>query len=432
MTRLFLVRRGLESYTGPFSLEEFVRRYEAMDFSLQDEVSGSFGPWIPLDNLPALKKNYPDVAKIVRDRFLGGWSGNETTSLSRSASSDRNSKKRARRKNRRAYALSALVLFLALAFLGMTVFLKQNKSLIFSGLSESQNLRKELSQIDDLNLLKEKMTPVLPEILQQMTKSRLTYKNLIGVVRVYAFQFYDGSLPGQRVLSLSGVSKALAPSVCSLSEWQKQWEIAGDFSSNFAAASADPSAYWARILFWNPHAIKWRQDPSLKLDPRSYYEGCLMMALKALSLNQTIGPGLKPELSERLETIIAIIGGRDRAVEANPFGTLGFLSCLDRAKNLEESNLCRVKKTEQKTLDTLAETYRNLAELRLMIQKTPKDQLGRAVNKFIQERDLRDTLNQVGLEAEKSLTDILSSGGISLGDAVKQVAAKYQEINENY
>ncbi len=69
MTRLFLVRRGLESYTGPFSLEEFIRRYEAMDFSLQDEVSGSFGPWIPLDNLPALKKNYPDVANCARTVF---------------------------------------------------------------------------------------------------------------------------------------------------------------------------------------------------------------------------------------------------------------------------------------------------------------------------------------------------------------------------
>ncbi len=41
-----------------------------MEFGLQDEVAASFGPWISFDNFPALAKTYPELSRLVRERFL--------------------------------------------------------------------------------------------------------------------------------------------------------------------------------------------------------------------------------------------------------------------------------------------------------------------------------------------------------------------------
>lgn len=432
MTRLFLVRRGLESYTGPFSIEELVRRYEAMDFSLQDEVAGSFGPWIALDNLPALKKNYPEIARIVRERFLGGWSASDSVGQIINKNGERSAQKSRRKKRKFSYLLSGILVSVALSVGGAAVYLQKNKSFFISNQSEINNLKKELDKIEDLTAFKDKLTPMLPDIIKQMSKSRSSYRSLIGFVRIYAFQFNEGVVSNFKPSLLSGLSRNAAPTDCSLTEWQNQWQSVSDLNGQLGVSLADGNTWWVKILFWNPHWMAWRQDSTLKFEPRSYFEGCLMMAQKALETNQTLTPDAKSEILERLEVIGAILNGRDRSVEANPFGVLGYISCLDRAKNLDELNLCKLKKTDQKSLDTAAETYRSLTELRLTLTRTSKDQVSKSVTKLIQEKDLKATLSQPGLEAEKYLSDIMATGTTSLSEAIQKTQDKFPEVNENY
>src|SRR5258708_5662786 len=93
MQKLFLIRRGLDTFLGPMSLQDLRVSYGKMSFGFQDEITGHLGPWVPLENIEALRKFYPEVAAIVHHDIATSWGGgDQVTKVVRSASAVSRSK----------------------------------------------------------------------------------------------------------------------------------------------------------------------------------------------------------------------------------------------------------------------------------------------------------------------------------------------------
>ena len=79
MAKLYLIRRNLESFLGPLTLEELKKSYQRMEFGLQDEVAGSYGRWIAFDDLDRIQDHYPELTPVIRETMLGGWGFSQNT-----------------------------------------------------------------------------------------------------------------------------------------------------------------------------------------------------------------------------------------------------------------------------------------------------------------------------------------------------------------
>ncbi|NBQ52388.1 MAG: hypothetical protein EBU49_02240, partial [Proteobacteria bacterium] len=164
-------------------------------------------------------------------------------------------------------------------------------------------------------------------------------------LRAYAF-FGPGEIDGFSSKKLRGEAGVAAPADCSVKAWSKRWNDAYSSFNAVAQGGSLPSDHWARLLAWDPHWIN-RRSQSGWIRPRSFYEGCVMAAVRSFD---SIPAGATTDaVRERLAVLTAVLKNPSKAqVEgASRKGTgsakvtaFGLWTCMDLARNRIELDRC--------------------------------------------------------------------------------------------
>lgn len=280
MAKLYLIRRNLESFTGPLSLGEMKDAYKRMQFGLQDEVSGHCGPWVSLDDLTQMKKHYPEVARIVNDDMLAGWGVSDHGT--RLGGEDT---KRIEVKATRGIGLALTFLAIALAAFAAAVYMA-NGSRMSGKVKESDDaLTPEaavaLIAAGDEAGFDALIEEDLADLVDRVSRAKRPEPEWLPVLRHYAFT-HEGQLNGLSPKVLRGEGSPSAPIDCSLKTWRKRWRTGLKTWNDFLGQKRLIRQHWSHLLAWDPHWIRRRATVGW-LPGESYYGGCLAMADKALT-----------------------------------------------------------------------------------------------------------------------------------------------------
>ena len=349
MAKLYLIRRNLEAFTGPMTLMELKDAYKRMQFGLQDEVSGHCGPWVTLENLERVKKQYPDVARIVHEDMVGAW-GVATDS---DAKFIKAASKRAKVKSTRGVGLA--MVFLAIAIAAFVAAIYMANSARMSSKAKEQpdhNIKPEdaqsLLEKGDREGFNRLMQTNIIGIVEQVQQQKVYADAWLPYLRSYVFS-HDGQMAGLDPKILRGT--AIAPVDCSLKMWSGRWRGSYRDWNEFLSDHKLVHAHWARILAWDPNWIKHRDNKGW-LSTENYYSACLTMAQRALndlvaegalSLNRSEldRMGLN-KIKSRLEwQISSIKGAAMPEVSSDPTASLAGWTCLEAAHDLTSLQKCR-------------------------------------------------------------------------------------------
>ena len=349
MAKLYLIRRNLEAFTGPMTLMELKDAYKRMQFGLQDEVSGHCGPWVTLENLERVKKQYPDVARIVHEDMTGAW-GVATDSDAKLINEDT---KRVKVKSTRGVGLA--MAFLAIAIVAFIAAIYMANSARMSSKAKEQqdhSLRPEdvqsLLDKGDREGFNRLMQANSIDIVDQVQQQKIYADAWLPYLRSYVYS-HEGQLPGLDPKILRGT--AIAPVDCSLKMWSRRWRSSYRDWNEFLTDHKLVHAHWARMLAWDPNWIKHRDNKGW-LGTENYYSACLTMAHRALNdlVNEGVLSLSRSELDKmglnkiksRLEWQVASIKGSGTPeMSLDPSASLAGWTCLEAARDLSSLQKCR-------------------------------------------------------------------------------------------
>lgn len=283
MTKLYLIRRNLESFIGPLSASDMKDAFQKMQFGLQDEICGNCGTWIALDNVEKIRKYYPEVARTVLDDHAN-WATSSLESIQNpnGASSKKGSKKKPSPLSGLGWAIALLVIA-AVALSTAIYFAITGKILILPKDQDNPYLFDELKSIqdrqDETGMIRF-MDKNLSEIVDRVTRTKKPEPQWLPYLRSHAFR-YDGEVEGLPFRMLRGEGMSHTPMDCSLKTWNTRWRGAIKSINELVQQYRLVNNHWARILAWDPHWIR-RRDHKGWLKNESYYLGCSLMAEQAL------------------------------------------------------------------------------------------------------------------------------------------------------
>jgi len=357
MAKLYLIRRNLESFAGPMTLNDMRDAYKRMAFGLQDEVSGHCGPWVTFDDLPAIKKYYPEVARIVNDEMLAGWgiSGAAVRIVNEDT-------KRIDMRQQKGLGLAITFLVIAVVAFVAAVYMANSAKLSgkFKDTKEDVTLEKLQGFIDrnDSNGFNAIVSTNLDQILDKFRKGKKLDNRWLPYLRAYAFA-NDGSIPTLNSKILRGETLAAAPVDCSLKAWRLNWRSSVKIWNEVIVERKMLRTHWSRLLAWDPYWIKRRVDRKGWLGLNSYYVACLIMAERAVtelmsdvSLVSNSSDWEKigiTKIKQRLQWQLDIARSGTSSVPTAPVegNTLSLWTCFEGAKDIKELANCRVVMGEE-------------------------------------------------------------------------------------
>lgn len=365
MAKLYLVRRNLETFLGPMTLEELKKSYQRMDFGLQDEVGGSYGNWVAFDDLEKINKNYPELTQVVRETMLGGWgfSQNMATKIIDKKQSHK-SKSGGSRKSSGSSGISfALTLILVLTAVGFSAYYVARHTKMgnkFFNITKSdpatkfEKLLRGGERSSFINSFKSK----LPAVLNDARKSNENLNRWLPSLRAYAF-LTKGGIDGVPSKILKGQVEGMSPNKCSLDFWKKQWNLSkpalADVVKKFP--SSQRLTPWQQVLAWDPYWIARRSEEDQWIYPQNYHHACVIMAEKAFSdvFANPETSGVEPsfvkavegrlrQLSSIIETGMAANAGitseGDEIEDEGEVSFIASLGCLDSVDAISDTADC--------------------------------------------------------------------------------------------
>lgn len=353
--KLYLIRINLESFIGPMTMSDVKKAFKRMDFGLQDEIAGSNREWVAFDDLPRIKRYYPEFFDWVRKDMLAGWGKTEahmvridsTESKRTSSSSSRGSTRRSSSSSsdpRRRSSGGKSTLFLMMALVGMVTFLVVRYGELPTKLIAKTNplLGKAIEYTEEGNLQRfdAHMEKNLPEILETVRSEKGALTTWIPYLRAYAFHG-TGKIDGLDSHYLLG-SKAIVPKDCSVDSWKNRWRASMDEWRGFMDGTQLINKEWNRILLWDPYWLRSRTPQKGWIDPGSAYEACLLMAIRALT--QTDVDSSRQEMRQmmqaRLNWILRQLNDASGGQEFSMSGSIWVLSCFESADKLDALQEC--------------------------------------------------------------------------------------------
>lgn len=280
MTKLYLIRRNLESFIGPITLNEMREAHKRMQFGPQDEVSGHCGPWVSLENLDKVKKHYPEVARAVSESMLAGWGVSQPEPVRIAGDETR----RLRTRTQRSVTLAFTFFVIAVAAFAAAVYMANSAKLSGKIKEDIEILPEDAQGYVDRGLTAEFdafMTKNLDEIVRRAVRERTLESPWMPYLRRYAFQ-REGTIEGLPPKLLRGLGAASAPIDCSLRTWRKRWRLSLKQWPQLVAERSLVREHWARLLAWDPHWVRRRANRGW-LPGENYYLGCLTMGDRALA-----------------------------------------------------------------------------------------------------------------------------------------------------
>lgn len=297
MTKLYLIRRNLDTFLGPYTAGEIKEAFQKMQFGLQDEISGHCGPWLILESTDKIRKTYPEIARLIfEDMQSWGMSSPDAIKMTGSGIKEINGGKSSVFSGL-GWAIALLVIA-ALALASAIYFAVTGKTIPFPRESETPFLFEEIKSIaekQDGPGISRFVEKNLSEITERITRSKKPELQWLPYVRHYAFGFDNllgnsppsattyplGSIDGlpQRFLRGDGLSHL--PLDCSEKAWLARWRGAIRSLNEMVTQAKLVNTHWARLLAWDPHWIR-RRDHKGWLKGESYFLGCTYMAEQAL------------------------------------------------------------------------------------------------------------------------------------------------------
>ncbi len=362
MARLYLIRRTLETFLGPMTIEELHDSYKRMAFGLQDEIAGHCAPWVVLSNMDSLKEHYPEILKIIQDDYFGGWAISEHTAK-KIPTEEKTNRVPAQRNG---LGLAFMFLAIALSAAALALYLVKNTKL--SGkLTGDADLNVDrvstMFQQGQYETFSGFMKDHSADVVTKAMRSKREFDDWIPYLRAYAF-LTGGEVEGLSPKYLRGVSVGeQAPIDCTLGSWKKRWQQNAGTWAPFFSGKKSPSAQWSRLIAWDPYWIRHRVHYGW-VKPGSYYEGCLMMANKALSevsssnggsTNGTNsgslgGSSVQAEqkiLQNRFDWMLDVLSSRNRrpaltndAIATKSGDLLTFLTCVEESSSFDLIKQC--------------------------------------------------------------------------------------------
>ena len=374
MQKLYLIRRGLDTFLGPMSLQELRSSYGKMAFGFQDELSGHLGPWVPLENVEIVRRNYPEVAAIVHHDISTSWGGgDQITKIMRPPRTESRSKTAKPKTSAFAFGFFLMAAAAATAAFYLARTAKLNGKSIFDD-AEPINVAAanalNSGEAEFQSFMGAQLRTVVPKVL----RSKTAMQNWLPYLRAYAFM-ETGEIDGLSANVLRGNinnSASSLPSECQLRYWQRRWASVGDSISVLVASAPPPKGHWTTFLQWDPYWLR-RRKASGWIRPHNYYEACLAMANKAFfetfnGSNSQPQPPAGMEMGEwknsigliehRLLVLKTIIGAKGteeidalgRQMSPSGKDALSIASCADLAPTVEILNSCMLPVRESKAV----------------------------------------------------------------------------------
>lgn len=427
MSRYFLIRRNLDTFVGPMTIEQMRDAYKKMTFGLQDEVAGHAGPWIAFDDLTNLRRTYPEIAKIVNDDMTQGW-GMSDHSLNQIVT-DSTTQIRVGKKRNLAWIFGFLVIAVFAVFAAFYV-----KT---TGLSAKYKGVEAPPDISEVKLLlaegRERdfdvyMRSKLSHVVEQATNTQEQFSVWVPYLRMFAFRS-DGEIEGIAPKLLRGNGMTAAPVDCSKTEWKKRWQESVNQWPQLLQAQKLARYHWARLLAWDSHWIS-RRGVDGWLEPKNYYLACITMAKSGLEQLLHEDPPIKDSTWESLHLadILARLQimediGKDGVLDndvdiKNPL--LRYWSCLEVSKTEKDLQLCAEPEVEKSFADYNAlRRFWNTARIHWQnIEGNPAEQEN---HQQITDDSLRtDYYTRFDYLAEMGLIERLRDEKLSRTEALKQ------------
>jgi hypothetical protein len=351
LARLYLIRRNIESFIGPVTVDGMREAYKRMAFGLQDEVCGHAGDWVSFDDIEKLKNKYPDVAKVVSEDMLAGWGVGENTGMQ--MLSDETGEVFVSNRNRSmrmamAFLVVAVVAFAAAIYLSKKGRLS-GKTANGLGVPTVEQMS-DYVQANQIDQLVNDVDSNRSEIVANAIKSKNSFVSWIPYLRMYAFE-KDGEITGIRPKLLRGTGATSAPTDCSLNIWRRRWKNSVKKWPAFLQGKKLVRAHWARILAWDPHWIARRTGKGW-VHPKNYYIGCIDMARKALnevSTGNSVLPGANftdwkkhglAEVNLRLDWLYRVSLGGVIVKPEKPNSQMSRWICYESARDFRELDSC--------------------------------------------------------------------------------------------
>jgi len=435
MAKLYLIRRNLETFAGPMTLSEMKEAYKRMQFGLQDEVAGHCGPWVVFENLTAVKKHYPEIARIVNEDMLAGWGISDHNA--RLINEDTR-----RIEVRRVRGAGLAVTFLVIAVVAFAAAIYMANGSHLSGKAKGQQgfISPEEPQAlldrGDHAGFEAYMDEHAGEMVGRIVRARKPELQWLPYLRYYAFQ-HDGVVNGLPPKYLRGGVATAAPIDCSLKMWHRRWRASIKSWNDLIVQRKLPLAHWARILAWDPYWIR-RRDNRGWIGTQNFYVGCLTMANHAMA-DLLADPSLvstaadwdrmgATKIKQRLQWLLEMArDGRSSVPTAVTAGNnLSIWTCFEAAHDVKGLAKCRDGTAGSTALDPWQayndERYAfNL--LRLAVTETaplPSD-LAAALAQQTQRIGKSDHFTRFDYRSELKLLHNLTQTG---GGATEKAAAK--------
>ncbi|HYX33105.1 MAG TPA: hypothetical protein VE954_08305 [Oligoflexus sp.] len=339
MDKLYLIRVDMERFLGPYSLKQVKEAYSRMEFGLQDEVAGSLRQWVAFDDFESIRKHYPELVQLVQREMLSGWGVSTHSAM---GTSPLPAKVKAPSKPRSGSSVPVLfilvlVLFVVLGVVGISLYKDGEFGHLVGMIKDRQLYNAKVQYGDQYNAKFEAFMDRNREMINAALKKKKTSTLWLPYVRAVAFE-KDGRWDGLSAKKLRGQADGFLPQDCSMGAWEQRWTQSRDQWARFLDGREFPKEEWAYLLALDPHWIRTRTPAPGWLNPGSYAEACLRMAVKAMQ--RLTGDNMSWEAKvfvSRMRWQIGVIKAQVPDEDFEMSGTLWALSCIEDAR--EESAL---------------------------------------------------------------------------------------------
>ena len=452
MPKLYLVRRSIETFAGPMTLEEMKSAHQRMAFGLEDEVSGHCGPWVSFDDLPSTKKHYPEIARIVHEDMLSGWGLSEQSAL-RIVGEDT---KKLRAGRPRSLVLGLMFFLIATSALAAAVYMAGSSKFLGrsappeKGLPTVAGLADLLGRNDE-QVFYDTMSSSIEKIVSKALGSREMFRLWIPYLRRFAF-VEDGAIKGLPASLLRGQQSRAAPVDCSRLSWRRRWQASAGKWSTILDGQALARAHWARLIAWDPHWIK-RRRPVDWQEPFNYYVGCLAMAEVALAdliaeeeelpANVWSSKQMKQAraIKSRLRRQLDIAAGRRPAVlsyHGSSSNVLNLWNCFETASNSDQLDQCRISNPMiSRKWQVYAEERWRWHQLRLSTEALLSSEAVSSASIALCSLSPRDSnssdyFTRFDYEPERQFCQLATKPGLAVQPLLREVEGRYPGVKLAY
>lgn len=327
----------MERFLGPYSLKQVKEAYGRMEFGLQDEISGSLRQWVAFDDFESIRKHYPELVQLVQREMLSGWGMSTHSTMGSSPLPAKVKAPKVTRSGPPAFLILFLLMMAVVGAVGFSLYQDGELANMIGMVKDRQLHNAKVQYGDRYNAKFEAYMDRNRDFINGALKKKKASAQWLPYVRAVAFE-KDGRWEGLSAKKLRGQAEGFLPQDCSMGAWEQRWTQSKDQWARFLDGREFPREEWAYLLAMDPLWIKSRSPAPGWLNPGSYAEGCLRMAIKAMQRLTADNMSFEAKIFvSRMRWQLGVINAQVPDEDFEMSGTLWALSCIEDAH--EDSGL---------------------------------------------------------------------------------------------